>query len=114
MRCWASAALPPLPAASNLPPSRSRQARVAPQPASVPEAAYRFVRHEPGVDVVLFGTGDAGHVRHNVDAILKPALPAADVRRLYDLFGHLEGVGLERPPWRVATDGKPAEIPGAS
>ena len=27
------------------------------------EAAYRFVRHEPGVDVVLFGTGDAAHLR---------------------------------------------------
>src|SRR6266581_271084 len=25
---------------------------------SVIDAAYRFVRHEPGVDVVLFGTGD--------------------------------------------------------
>ena len=28
--------------------------------ASMTEAAYRYVRHEPGVDVVLFGTGDAG------------------------------------------------------
>ncbi|MGH6737562.1 MAG: aldo/keto reductase, partial [Bradyrhizobium sp.] len=26
------------------------------------EAAYRFARHEPGVDVVLFGTGDAAHL----------------------------------------------------
>ena len=31
--------------------------------ASMTEAAYRFARHEPGVDVVLFGTGDAGHLR---------------------------------------------------
>ena len=27
---------------------------------SLTDAAYRYVRHEPGVDVVLFGTGDAG------------------------------------------------------
>ena len=42
------------------------------------EAAYRYVRHEPGVDVVLFGTGDAGHLRTNVESILKPPLPEAD------------------------------------
>src|SRR6516165_528722 len=30
---------------------------------TVPDAAYRFVRHEPGVDVVLFGTGDPAHLR---------------------------------------------------
>jgi L-galactose dehydrogenase len=82
--------------------------------ASLTEAAYRFVRHEPGVDVVLFGTGEPSHVRANVEAILKPPLPAPDLRRLHNLFGHLEGVGLERPPWRVGAGGKPAEIPGAS
>ena len=37
------------------------------------EAAYRFARHEPGVDVVLFGTGDAGHLRTNVDVIAQAA-----------------------------------------
>ena len=30
---------------------------------SLIEAAYRFARHEPGVDVTLFGTGDAAHLR---------------------------------------------------
>lgn len=78
------------------------------------EAAYRFVRHEPGVDVVLFGTGNPDHVRPNVEAILKPALPAADLAKLHKLFGHLEGVGLERPPWRVSQHGRPAEIPGGN
>src|SRR5207302_258020 len=29
---------------------------------SVIDAAYRFVRHEPGVNVVLFGTGDCEHL----------------------------------------------------
>ena len=69
---------------------------------SVTDAAYRYVRHEPGVDVVLFGTGDAGHLRTNVASILKPALPAADVAKLQDLFSHLRGVGLDLPPARTA------------
>ena len=63
--------------------------------ASVIEAAYRFVRHEPGVDVVLFGTGDAEHLRSNVAALLKPPLPEADRHKLATLFGHLTGVGLD-------------------
>lgn len=69
---------------------------------SLTDAAYRFVRHEPGVDVVLFGTGDAGHLRSNIESILKPPLPAADCAKLAELFGHLRGVGLEAPPRRVA------------
>jgi len=28
------------------------------------------VRHEPGVDVVLFGTGDQAHLRSNIESIL--------------------------------------------
>jgi aryl-alcohol dehydrogenase-like predicted oxidoreductase len=64
---------------------------------SVTDAAYRFARHEPGVDVVLFGTGNRAHLRANIDSILKPPLPAADVAKLYELFGALEGVGLDLP-----------------
>jgi aryl-alcohol dehydrogenase-like predicted oxidoreductase len=64
---------------------------------SVIDAAYRFVRHEPGVDVVLFGTGDLDHLRSNIASILKPPLPAADRERLTELFGHLVGVGLDAP-----------------
>ena len=62
---------------------------------SLTEAAYRFARHEPGVDVVLFGTGDAGHLRANVAALLKPPLPEADRAKLAELFGHLTGIGLD-------------------
>jgi aryl-alcohol dehydrogenase-like predicted oxidoreductase len=64
---------------------------------SVVDAAYRFVRHEPGVDVVLFGTGDAAHLRSNIASILKPPLPDADRDTLTRLFGHLVGVGLDAP-----------------
>jgi aryl-alcohol dehydrogenase-like predicted oxidoreductase len=63
--------------------------------ASLTEAAYRFARHEPGVDVVLFGTGDAGHLRANVQALLQPPLPEADRAKLARLFGHLTGIGLD-------------------
>lgn len=59
------------------------------------EAAYRFVRHEPGVDVVLFGTGNVEHLRTNLASLLKPPLPQADRERLAALFGHLKGVGLD-------------------
>ncbi len=64
---------------------------------SLTDAAYRFARHEPGADVVLFGTGNRAHLRANIESILKPPLPAADVRTLYDLFGDLQGVGLDLP-----------------
>jgi len=64
---------------------------------SVTDAAYRFGRHEPGADVVLFGTGDRGHLRANIDSILAPPLPVSDLERLYTLFGELEGVGLDLP-----------------
>ena len=68
---------------------------------SLTDAAYRYVRHEPGVDVVLFGTGDAAHLRTNIESILKPPLPDADRSKLRELFSHLRGVGLEAPPARA-------------
>ena len=46
---------------------------------TVPDAAYRFVRHEPGVDVVLFGTGDPEHLRANIASIVKPPLPETGI-----------------------------------
>lgn len=64
---------------------------------SVVDAAYRFVRHEPGVDVVLFGTGEVEHLRSNIESILKPPLPEADREKLARAFGHLVGVGLDAP-----------------
>jgi aryl-alcohol dehydrogenase-like predicted oxidoreductase len=64
---------------------------------NVTDAAYRFVRHEPGVDVVLFGTGDPGHLRANIASLLAPPLPLADRQTLMKLFGHLVGVGLDPP-----------------
>ena len=65
--------------------------------ASITDAAYRYARHEQGVDVVLFGTGNKAHVQENVDSILRPSLPPPVVERLHTLFGHLTGVGLDLP-----------------
>jgi aryl-alcohol dehydrogenase-like predicted oxidoreductase len=64
---------------------------------SLTDAAYRFARHEPGVDVVLFGTGNETHLRSNVESLLRPPLPTADLEKLHRLFGHLRGVGLVFP-----------------
>jgi aryl-alcohol dehydrogenase-like predicted oxidoreductase len=68
---------------------------------SVTEAAYRFVRHEPGAHVVLFGTSSTEHLRENIASLLKPPLPEADRQRLAELFGHLLGVGLELPDHHI-------------
>jgi len=64
---------------------------------SLIDAAYRFVRHDGGIDVVLFGTGVAAHLDAAIESILRPPLPAEDVSTLHRLFGHLVGVGLDAP-----------------
>lgn len=64
---------------------------------SMVDAAYRFIRHEPGVDVVLFGTSDIAHLRANIESLNKPALPVADVAQLRAVYGHVSGVGLDIP-----------------
>ncbi len=64
---------------------------------SLTDAAYRTARHEPGVDVVLFGTGETDHLRTNIASLLRPPLPDTDRARLRTLFAHLRGVGLDVP-----------------
>jgi aryl-alcohol dehydrogenase-like predicted oxidoreductase len=64
---------------------------------SVVDAAYRFARHQSGIDVVLFGTGNVAHLRSNIASILRPPLPAADVQKIHHLFDSLVGVGLDLP-----------------
>ena len=61
------------------------------------DAAYRYARHEPGANVVLFGSGDAGHIRQNIASITAPPLPPADRAQIQQLFGALVGVGLDIP-----------------
>lgn len=64
---------------------------------SIIDAAYRYVRHEPGADVVLFGTGNPEHVKTNVKSIISPSLSALAVERVVAEMGHLEGIGLDLP-----------------
>lgn len=64
---------------------------------NITDAAYRYARHEQGSDVILFGTGNKAHVEDNVASILRPPLAPSVIERLHALFGHLTGVGLDRP-----------------
>ena len=64
---------------------------------SIIDAAYRYARHEPGTDVILFGSGVEEHIRTNIASILQPPLPPEDLVRLEELFGALEGIGLDLP-----------------
>jgi aryl-alcohol dehydrogenase-like predicted oxidoreductase len=72
---------------------------------SLMDAAYRFARHESGADVVLFGTGDLGHLEANVASLLEPPLPRSSVDRLTALFGHLKGIGLDQSQRSQTTSG---------
>ncbi|MEI9990978.1 MAG: aldo/keto reductase [Rhizomicrobium sp.] len=56
------------------------------------DAAYRFCRHEPGIDIVLSGTGKVEHLKENVASILRGPLPAKTQARLEDLFGQVDSV----------------------
>ena len=59
---------------------------------SVPDAAYRFCRDEPGVDVVLSGTGSVEHLEANAASLERPPLPADTTARLRALFAGIDSV----------------------
>lgn len=65
---------------------------------SLSEASYRFVAHEPGVHVVLVGTGNPAHLEENVRALSAGPLPDQVSRRLVAMFGHLS-MAVDAP-WR--------------
>jgi len=60
--------------------------------ASIPEAAYRFCRYEPGIDVVLSGTGNIDHLEQNVKSLLMPPLPEGAIERLHTMFAAVDSV----------------------
>lgn len=49
---------------------------------SLSELAYRYCRHQAGMDVVMTGTGDPAHLQQNIAAAMAPPLPAAVLDRL--------------------------------
>ncbi|MCB0123787.1 MAG: hypothetical protein KDE58_16150, partial [Caldilineaceae bacterium] len=53
---------------------------------SLVDAAYRFCRYEPGVHVVLSGTGNPDHLQSNIDSLCKPPLPDGVVAKLRHIF----------------------------
>jgi L-galactose dehydrogenase len=57
--------------------------------ATVGEAAYRFCRHAPGIDVVITGTGSQKHLAENLAAIQGPPLPAHVIEQLSAIFGNV-------------------------
>jgi L-galactose dehydrogenase len=54
--------------------------------ASLPDVAYRFCRDEPGVHVVLSGTGNADHLQQNLESFAREPLSAATTQRLRHIF----------------------------
>jgi aryl-alcohol dehydrogenase-like predicted oxidoreductase len=65
---------------------------VAQEAESLPDAAYRFCRAEPGIHVVLSGTGNIGHLEQNTGSILRPPLPENLRARLIELFARVDTV----------------------
>ena len=59
------------------------------QETSVAEASYCFVAHEPGVHVVLVGTGNIAHLEENVAALNRGPLQCETHQRIIETFGHL-------------------------
>ncbi len=62
---------------------------------SLPDAAYRFCRAEPGIHVVLSGTGNMQHLEQNVASLLHPPLPEALRQQLMDIFARVDTVSGE-------------------
>ena len=60
--------------------------------ATITEAAYRFCRWEPGIDVVLSGTSSVEHLRENAAALAGPPLPVEVVDRLKRIFAGVDCV----------------------
>ena len=68
------------------------------QTTSLPDAAYRFCRDEPGVHVVLSGTGNADHLTSNLQSFHRPALPAEATQRLRHMFRNVVSTTGQRAP----------------
>lgn len=59
---------------------------------SIPDAAYRFCRYEPGVHVTLSGTGNPKHLQENIASLQRPPLPPETVERLKHIFRNVRSV----------------------
>lgn len=59
---------------------------------SLVDAAYRFCRYEPGVHVVLSGTGNPDHLQANIDSLCRPPLPEGVMQKLRHIFRNASAV----------------------
>lgn len=59
---------------------------------SVTEAAYRFCKGEPGLHVILSGTGSVAHLEENAQALSAPPLPPWAIQKLRVLFAGIDCV----------------------
>lgn len=59
---------------------------------TIVDAAYRFCRYEPGVHVVLSGTGSSDHLKANIESLTKPPLPEPVTAQLREIFGKVDCV----------------------
>jgi aryl-alcohol dehydrogenase-like predicted oxidoreductase len=60
--------------------------------ASLPDAAYRFCRREPGLDVILSGTSSIAHLRDNAASLERPPLGDDVTARLREMFARVDSV----------------------
>ena len=63
-------------------------------PGTWAELAFRFAAACEGIDVVLVGTGNPGHLEAGARAITGPPLPAEHLKWLRDRFGRCRGEAL--------------------
>lgn len=63
--------------------------------ATLTEAAYRFCRHAPGMDVTVTGTGDQNHLSQNLAAINMGPLPDEVIDRLHTIFANVTSESAE-------------------
>ncbi|MGV3616793.1 MAG: aldo/keto reductase [Fimbriimonas sp.] len=59
---------------------------------SLPEAAYRFCLDEPGLDVILSGTGSIDHLKQNARWMSGSPLPSEIRERLTRIFARVDSV----------------------
>jgi L-galactose dehydrogenase len=59
---------------------------------TLPEAAYRYCNHTPGISVTLTGTGNPAHLADNLRSIQSPPLQEDVLEQLQILFGKVDCV----------------------
>jgi aryl-alcohol dehydrogenase-like predicted oxidoreductase len=57
---------------------------------SLPDLAYRYCRHQPGIDVVMFGTGNLKHLHQNIASLLRSPLPRDVIEYLEQTFNSVD------------------------